>query len=189
VIDVRPREATEVDLKALEGLETRCFGEHGFDRATLFMLLTVQDFRTIVVETGDEIIGYASVFVGRGTSAWRLVSVAVDPKWRERGVGTLLIRRVIDLMRVEGQSELLLEVRVTNVPAINLYLKLGFEIEGVIKGYYGDGEDALSMLLRLSEVKCYRPSGPLKEGEHGPERREDCTDSRIRQGGGPPDRG
>ena len=42
-----------------------------------------------------------------------------------------------------------LEVRKSNAAAIALYSKLGFEIEGVRKGYYEDtGEDALIMWKR-----------------------------------------
>jgi ribosomal-protein-alanine N-acetyltransferase len=43
-----------------------------------------------------------------------------------------------------------LEVRVSNTVAISLYRSLGYREEGVIRGYYRDGEDALRMSVRLS---------------------------------------
>jgi ribosomal-protein-alanine N-acetyltransferase len=53
---------------------------------------------------------------------------------------------LIDFTVQEGIKHHTLEVRKSNEPAINLYTKFGFEVEGVRKGYYQDnGEDALIM--------------------------------------------
>ena len=48
----------------------------------------------------------------------------------------------------EGITDVTLEVRVSNEPAIALYRSFGFEEAGIRKRYYGDGEDALIMWLR-----------------------------------------
>jgi len=59
----------------------------------------------------------------------------------------------IEKFKKHNVSEIYLEVRVTNYPAINLYKKLNFEIVKVIPGYYSDGEDAYVMSLRLKNIK------------------------------------
>ncbi|MEM4138682.1 MAG: GNAT family N-acetyltransferase, partial [Sulfolobaceae archaeon] len=46
-------------------------------------------------------------------------------------------------------EEVFLEVRVSNVPAISLYKKLGFREVKVLRYYYADGEDAYLMAREL----------------------------------------
>jgi len=46
-------------------------------------------------------------------------------------------------------TEVYLEVRVSNTPAISLYEKLGFRVVGRIPRYYSDGEDAYIMARPL----------------------------------------
>jgi len=56
----------------------------------------------------------------------------------------------MDGMKLYKAKQCFLEVRVTNMPAINLYRKLGFQITKTIKSYYMDGEDAYVMSRELS---------------------------------------
>ena len=52
-------------------------------------------------------------------------------------------------LKLRGCKEAYLEVRVSNIPAISLYEKLGFRKESVINGYYRDGEAAYLMVKDL----------------------------------------
>jgi len=79
-----------------------------------------------------------------------IMDVAVDPEFRGRGVGRLLVQRVIDDCRDGGASFISLEVRVSNIAAINLYRDMGFVETGRRKRYYKDGEDALMMEYIIS---------------------------------------
>jgi ribosomal-protein-alanine N-acetyltransferase len=74
-----------------------------------------------------------------------ILDVAVDPSCRGKGVGRLLVQRVLDDCRVGGASFVSLEVRVSNGAAIALYQGMGFTEVGRRKRYYRDGEDALMM--------------------------------------------
>jgi ribosomal-protein-alanine N-acetyltransferase len=47
----------------------------------------------------------------------------------------------------DGVDYVILEVRVSNTPAITLYKKLGFEIRDLLRAYYSDGEDGYLMVL------------------------------------------
>ena len=112
-----------------------------------------------VAEHNGKIIGYVMCRIERIFSkieplrlrkAGHIVSVAVLPDYRRRGVGFELMRRTIDSLReVYGCDEAYLEVRVSNEPAINLYRKLGFAIVATHRAYYVDGEDAYVMARRL----------------------------------------
>jgi ribosomal-protein-alanine N-acetyltransferase len=74
-----------------------------------------------------------------------ILNVAVDPACRGMGVGRLLVQRVMDDCRASGAAFVSLEVRVSNIAAINLYRQLGFAAVGQRKRYYENGEDALMM--------------------------------------------
>ncbi|MFP4546145.1 MAG: GNAT family N-acetyltransferase, partial [Methanomassiliicoccales archaeon] len=63
------------------------------------------------------------------------------------GVGRSLLSKVLEFSR-EREKKVTLEVRLSNVPAINMYLRSGFRVIGIIVGYYSHDlgkEDALYM--------------------------------------------
>jgi len=74
-----------------------------------------------------------------------------DGVWKEgkyiRGRVTWLLHLLS--IRVTYEKELLLEVRVSNVPAMSLYLHLGYAGIYTRSRYYADGEDAVVMQKRL----------------------------------------
>ena len=75
-----------------------------------------------------------------------LVTFAVGPGQRGKGLGELLLISMIDLACILGARVMTLEVRVSNHVAQSLYRKYGFTNEGVRRRYYSDnGEDALIM--------------------------------------------
>jgi ribosomal-protein-alanine N-acetyltransferase len=92
----------------------------------------------------DRLVGYT--INSRYVDAWHVMNVAVDPTHRRRGIATRLLERLFELTRDDGRRGYTLEVRVSNVDAIALYEKLGFESRGMRRGYYTDNrEDALIM--------------------------------------------
>ncbi len=114
----------------------------------------------IVAEINGEVIGYVMNRIERGLSSFNpspfhlvkkghVVSIAVMPEYRRRGIGKMLLERGIEAMKEYGAEEVILEVRVSNEPAMRLYTKMGFTIVKTIKGYYHDGEDAYLMSKRL----------------------------------------
>jgi len=112
----------------------------------------------IVAEGDEELAGYIMCRIETGLLNFRsfeipkrghVISIAVLPQYRNKGVGYALIRRALQAMTHYKAKECYLEVRVSNLPAINLYKKLGFEITKTIKGYYADGENAYMMTRPL----------------------------------------
>ena len=79
-----------------------------------------------------------------------VLSVAVEPSLRRRGVGRALMNAALDYGRTNRVRLVLLEVRRSNRPAIKLYRSLAFSAMGVRPEYYADtGEDAVEMSLTL----------------------------------------
>jgi len=97
---------------------------------------------------GDKLIAFAGfwLIVDEG----HIANVAVHPAWRRQGFGELMMRRVMTLCQAAGGKRMTLEVRKRNFPARDLYLKLGFHVEGERENYYQDPKDsALIMWLEM----------------------------------------
>jgi ribosomal-protein-alanine N-acetyltransferase len=92
----------------------------------------------------DTLVGYA--FVSRYVDAWHVMNVAVADAFRRRGIASALLGRLFEVTESDSRRGYTLEVRVSNVGAIQLYERLGFEPRGIRRGYYTDNrEDALIM--------------------------------------------
>ncbi len=76
--------------------------------------------------------------------------LAVQPSARRRGLGSVLLRHLIEGARIRGCQRATLEVRPSNAPARALYEAFGFEVVGRRRGYYADtGEDAILLACAL----------------------------------------
>lgn len=101
----------------------------------------------LVAEQGGTILGYIA-----GITSWReghIVSLAVLPNWRRKGIASQLVEELYRIFRKYGKKRVKLEVRLSNKAAIALYENLGFERRKIVKKYYEDGEDAVMMKKRL----------------------------------------
>jgi [ribosomal protein S18]-alanine N-acetyltransferase len=68
---------------------------------------------------------------------------------KREGIATALLKAAIETLRRHDIATLHLEVAAPNVAARALYEKEGFTQSGLRRGYYADGSDALTLLLRL----------------------------------------
>jgi ribosomal-protein-alanine N-acetyltransferase len=68
-----------------------------------------------------------------------IISIAVHPQHRRRGIGRKLLEKAIDTYHLKN---LWAEVRKSNEGAQTFYFRMGFQIIGVVPNYYGN-EDAL----------------------------------------------
>lgn len=82
---------------------------------------------------------------------WRgyIAMLAVEHKFRHRGIGSQLARRAIDRMRAAGCAEVALETEIDNRGAIRLYENLGFVRDERLVRYYLNGGDAFRLKLWL----------------------------------------
>jgi ribosomal-protein-alanine N-acetyltransferase len=89
-------------------------------------------------------VGYAGFWLMAGEA--HIVDIAVREAYRRRGLGELLLISLLNLAIALNAVKVTLEVRASNSPAISLYQKYGFILEGTRRRYYIDNnEDALIM--------------------------------------------
>ena len=93
-----------------------------------------------------EIIGYYGFYAIMPEG--HIANIAVVEKHRGKNLGFALLSHLIQMGDEREITDYTLEVRAGNVPALNLYKRLGFQQEGLRKKYYGDGEDAVIMWRR-----------------------------------------
>jgi ribosomal-protein-alanine N-acetyltransferase len=94
----------------------------------------------------EQIIGYVGCWFKNHANEVHIVNLAIKKDFRREGIGTYLIKEIIDMSRNLQADYVTLEVRVTNEAAIDLYQDLGFKKDGLTPHYYLDNdEDALLM--------------------------------------------
>jgi ribosomal-protein-alanine N-acetyltransferase len=103
-----------------------------------------------VIQRGDRILGYCVIWLIKGEAF--IMSIAVEKGERGKGIGKVLMNRVIEDLKDKAEV-FLLDVRKSNLPAIRLYRSLGFSVVKERKKFYSDGENALLMELKVDRMK------------------------------------
>ncbi|MCX6644588.1 MAG: N-acetyltransferase [Candidatus Bathyarchaeota archaeon] len=145
------------DLQNVMQINRVCLPENYTD---FFFMDLYQRFPEIfiVAEENGEIAGYIMCRIEVGLSNYgfgglirkgHVVSIAVLPQYRRKGIAQAVITRALEGMQYYKAKQCFLEVRVTNEAGILLYKKLCFEVTRTLNGYYSDGEDAYVMTKRL----------------------------------------
>jgi ribosomal-protein-alanine N-acetyltransferase len=143
---IRPLVAT--DLSAVMAIEERAYSfpwTEGIFRDCLRV-----GYCCWCYEVDGDLHGYGVMSVAAGES--HILNLTVDPDVQRRGVGTKLMKHFMQLARRHNADTVMLEVRPSNVGALRLYEKLGFNEIGVRRNYYPapDGrEDALLLAFSL----------------------------------------
>lgn len=96
----------------------------------------------LVALDGDRVAGYVGSQSVMGESD--MMNIAVHPDYRRQGIAEALVLALVSRLKSEGNYQLTLEVRASNIPAQRLYEKLGFTEAGRRRNYYrAPREDAL----------------------------------------------
>lgn len=138
------RSAGIEELPEVQEIEAACFQEDRYPPEVLAEMLVEEGFETVLAED-EELLGSATVNFRKGMAAAQLVSIAVLPGHRGKGVATALLAEMEKRARRRGARKMVLQVNVLNVAAINLYLHQGYVLQGMIGNYYGPGKDAYFM--------------------------------------------
>ena len=135
------RIATSNDLADILSIEKKVF-KHPWSKEQLSWELNSQPAaENYVMIASGNMIGY--LFSHVVDDDVQILNIAIDIPFQHKGYGEQLLSYFLDQFNTD--SSIHLEVRKSNFPSINLYLKFGFHETGARKGYYADGEDAIIM--------------------------------------------
>ena len=129
------RRMTMEDIPSVVEIEKQCFSlpwseksfEDSLSREDTIFLVCKEDSASLVA-------GYIGLYVSFDEAS--VTNVAVSPAHRQKGYGEALVAAAKKAASAAGAESIFLEVRMSNIPAISLYKKLGFEELGIRKNFY-----------------------------------------------------
>jgi len=124
-----------------------------FNSTRSFVLSNIsKNFPQFIAIREDEVIGWCDILPNglEGFKHSGRLGMGVRKKFRRQGIGRKLSEQTISEAREQGLERIELEVLASNIPAISLYEKLGFQVEGVKKNARkldGKFDDLVEMAL------------------------------------------
>ena len=134
---------TASHIGGIAELEKECFSSP-WSEDGLKSELSNSFARFFVAVSDGKIAGYIGSHNVLGEAY--ITNVAVLSEFRRNGVGKALVEFLVEQIRAEAAEFVTLEVRKSNLNAISLYEKCGFQMVGERKGFYENPrEDAALM--------------------------------------------
>lgn len=141
------RKATSNDVFKIEQIEQAVFG-HTLGVEFIDFELSENPFaHYFVISEGDVVVGYIGAHIVDKYAS--VINFVIDKKYQKKGYGKNLMDYLENICREKQVYSLSLEVRVSNLNAINFYKEYGFIQSHIKKNYYGN-EDGI---LMIKEVK------------------------------------
>jgi len=146
------RQAELGDVNDIMKINRLCLPEnYSFD--FFYRILTEFGVVCAVGEMDGQVVGYVlsriersfSSFLSLNPAKGHVISIAVLPKYRRQGLGLKIMRYGMQKLIEQKVVSVYLEVRISNIAAVEMYKKLGFYIKREYKHYYRDGESAFVM--------------------------------------------
>jgi len=157
ITEIMIRRFEQKDLESVMEINRICLPENY--SASFFLEISEKCPEGFLVAlNSDRVVGYIMCRLERGFSEisrfrfakkGHIVSVAVLPEHRRKGIATELVRKATKGLVEKEADECFLEVRISNRPAQELYRKLGFEETRSVPFYYQNGEGATVMSKAL----------------------------------------
>lgn len=142
------------DLLQVEAIETALFSDAWSEQGFEDTLNSPYVISLVAIdEAEDMILGYIIMYVS--FEEGEISNVAVAKSAQNRGIGSALMQAILEKGLEESVTRFILEVRVSNTPAIALYKKFGFTEIGIRRDFYEKPrEDALIMVREKENEKC-----------------------------------
>ncbi len=134
------------DLPALWNIEKTSFNaSRRFSFESLKHSLKTEHQDVFVASKDSMTVGYSIVF--KHEKSHRIYSMAVDPAYRNMGIGKNLMKHMIETSKASGVTSMTLEADADNTVLIGFYQSFGFEVTKTWIDYYGPNEPAYRMTL------------------------------------------
>ncbi len=143
-------EATKQDLESVMEIEKSSFPKYPYSMEIFQKLLEDYGRYFLLSKIGGTVLGYICGRIFR-SKIGEIVSIAVMPNFRRRGIGRRLMFELESRFKKDGVKVTRLEVSVKNIAAIKFYEALGYEVINLTRNHYPDGSDAFTMVKFLEE--------------------------------------
>jgi len=149
-VELSVRRVGVSDASLLAGLHRGCFAQ-AWDAAAMTQLAASPDVLCLIGEVADGAANIAAGFMiaRKAEDEAEILSFGVTPSFRNLGLGRILLKTTMAVLRANGTKRLFLEVKEGNEEALRLYRSFGGEAVGRRQRYYGDGADAAILSLAL----------------------------------------
>ncbi len=138
------RLAVQKDTESIHKIELVSFKDP-YPIGLIYQLIRDRNALCLVLEVEHQIVAYIFGII-RSSKRGHIASIAVHPNYRKSHLGSILVENFIKIVTEKGICEIVLEVRISNIIAQNLYKKFNFKLREIIHRYYSDGEDAYLMI-------------------------------------------
>ena len=147
---VRPHLVTVArgEAETLAEIHAAAFG-HAWSGEEFAALLAERTVFAVGARRGRRLTGFVLVRVVADEA--EILTIAVRPKNRRRGLGRMLMDEALRRLHRAGASRCFLEVDRGNAPAVALYRSLGFSVAGERRNYYHGGSpgDGSALVMRV----------------------------------------
>jgi len=150
---------TEKNIKEVLKLNFRCFqnGENYTKHTFLYLLNEPGILSYQIVTEHDEMAAFAFVMVTE-SGMGHLTTIGVAPEHRRRNLARKLLEHLETALTKRDIYTMMLEVRVGNTDAQNLYLRSGYAVTQRIENYYHNGEACFLMFKSLTAASAAEAS-------------------------------
>lgn len=121
------------EIPEVAKLEEKCFSSPWSEKALAESLQNESSY-FVCAKSGEKVAGYSGMYYI--CDEGYVFNIAVDENFRKMKIGTNLLKHLTDFSKSKNLKFLSLEVRQSNIAAINLYEKLGFKNLGIRKNFY-----------------------------------------------------
>ena len=132
------------DINEIYSIEKKVFNDYWSLDLIKSEIIEKKYSRVTVLELKKKIIGY--IFQRKIYDENHIINLAIDIPYQHRGYGKLLLMKILE--KDDNDTNVFLEVKEANLPAVKLYIDLGFEEVDRKEGYYSDGSNAIFMLKK-----------------------------------------
>ncbi|KAI3780694.1 hypothetical protein L2E82_10681 [Cichorium intybus] len=132
-------------------LEKKIFPEHQSLARSIDDELKKKNSGLIYLEIDGDLAGYVMYSCPSSLCAI-IIELAVKENYRRQGHGDTLLKAAIEKCRSKRIHRVSLHVDPLRTPAMNLYKKLGFQIDTLVKAYYSSDRDAYRMYFDFDQV-------------------------------------
>ena len=148
MLSIEVRDMVNADLDRIVEIENLCF-KAPWAKEDLYREINDNKLAVLqVITVNDLVVGFCDYW--NTFDSGTICQIAIHPDYQHQKLGSKLLEEVIKDAKAKKTRTLTLEVRASNIKAINFYKKFGFKVTLVKEAYYSNGEDAIYMIKEVN---------------------------------------